>query len=366
MRSSFIGEHLKFLILISVVSLFLGMLFSVDVFAMSWRPQKSSPKTPLKPQLKVATFNVGMLGVGSPVPFLEERQEVLGERIATFLNHNQVEVLSIQEAWTDQSLAALRNVHPDYELIVLGRHKTETVLEHDNGLALLVKRSLNATGEFFNFHQQEGELCAWGLVCDRGILQIKFEFQGQKVVVLNTHLEPTLKMIHRRQAQMNEVISHKNELLAGGDVDMVLVAADLSSGPIFGQLKGGDEGTHQQWVKNMGVFSSLLRSEAGDTLSGCRDTHGYADTGASIFNFTQNRRHNIIARISPSTGIEPNQRIDHVVQCGGPSWNIDKIELLFQGPFLASDGETGLHLSDHYGLMVTLSLPSGIQNQKEQ
>lgn len=305
--------------------------------------------------LRVATFNVGMLEVGSPVPLIGERLSALGAEVKRTLDEQNIDILSIQEAWTKESLETLETAHPDYQLIAEVRNPSwpKLIMYHDTGLAYLIKKSIPVdSAQFLPFSSRPSYVCGFGLICQRGVLSLGLRLGDQRVRVLNTHLTPIYDLIEYRAAQLEE-IQKIRFVEAYMENEAVILAADLNAGPSFGDLRDGDDGDIFYWQGNSNIFLSFMHASPR-----CIDTvDSFLGTEFANGLYTQDRDRNFLTAQSQSTRVEPSQRLDHVIVCDSARTRtvVNSVSLLFEEP-LALDNGTKTHLSDHFGLVVEIEI----------
>lgn len=334
---------------------------SLSVFAVAMVLLLVAPNNAQAEHLKIATYNVGMLNVGKPVPFLAERSKVLGKHIHRYLHQERPHALAIQEMWTNQSEAALKNVHPDYTLVTYRGDAWMGVLEHPSGLGILVRKDLKVINFlFYDFESVESWFCGWGHICDRGLLVAVIEIAGKRVAITNTHLTPGIGYFGHRILQMREtaIITHslfRNE----PKVDHVIVAGDFNYSPNFGEFRDGDDGTVAEWELNAELYFDFYNET---TKLGVNCIESCAADPKSC-PFTQQRDDNRTTRISESTNIEPDQRIDIIYGCTkveSKSLLRGSYRLLFEEPLVDVIHEGSplkVQLSDHFGYETILQFP---------
>ncbi len=91
--------------------------------------------------IKVATLNIGMLNRIAPVSFWKEREGVSRKFFFDFLEKENVDILALQEVWTESIGNVLQDIHPDYEVVLLPQRTWLPVLGHATGLGFLVRKT---------------------------------------------------------------------------------------------------------------------------------------------------------------------------------------------------------------------------------
>ena len=287
--------------------------------------------------LKIITINFGMLSVGNPVPYVKERQQRLSASVQDVINRTDFDIMSIQEVWTNESLKALENIDDNYRLITLKEDFIfNIILEHDKGLAFLVKKSLNVDALFTDYIASESYICIFGQVCDRGMLELRLNYLGKRISVINTHLTPYLNLFRFRKRQIQEIINYRDQLLSDGTVDTVILAGDLNFSPINHNAKPKNSKLQKKLQRNANLYNSFFLGKWGDK---CIDTY---DESLLPPNFSSTHNDG------------PELRIDHIFLCDRDSWSVEEVRWEFDRVYFENGKK--FRISDHYGVYASLSL----------
>jgi len=305
--------------------------------------------------LKVATYNVGMLDTFvSSVPFRESREKVFEKALLDFIQKSDVDILAVQEAWTNFSVQTLATLSTDYTYYDAAEERSSAMLEHKTGLGFLVKNSLRASSAFIDFESRESAICGYGAVCVRGVQVLSFKQLDKTFFVLNTHLTPVYNYSAHRRRQISELNSIKFKLFMNHPGSEVIITGDYNVSPTFGDYREGDDGVVEDWQNNVGLFAPLLQ---GFGVSTCVDSYEVSKVNQTLSPYTQDRDRNNLTSFSASTNIEPNQRIDHIISCSSKDSAtlavVQSIEHIFTERYELNEGL--YELSDHYGVMVEIS-----------
>lgn len=297
--------------------------------------------------LKVGTFNIGMLPILNLTPFAAERTAALHGYVGAYLADSQIDILSIQEAWTKESQSALDAVSSEYAFLSAPK-RGSTLLDYKTGLGFLVKASLarDVETEFVDFQEGESYVCGFGLVCDRGVFILKFVKDGKRFAVVNTHLTPFLNLIAKRAKQAFEIVEH----IASLEADFVILAGDLNYSPHVEAL-ANQTGSLEKWGVNAQLYQAFF-NKLGDRGLDCGDT--YLEAGSQAPYFSCDPENNLLAQKTTMSG-EPRQRCDHIFYCdltGG--LEVLGTDLSFVDATVEVSNAT-VHLSDHFGVEATFA-----------
>lgn len=331
-------------------------LFSLWVVIFSVGPAWST-------ELKVATINLSLSRpfqasvrvTEDGTPFVAERKLRMAEEIAKVLNQNDIDILAIQELWNQEAINALEMAHPDYAVYskdadawLPGRSAT--------GLFFLVKKSIEVLNVRFTPFSAENMFCSYSRsFCDRGFLQLIISYEGYKTVILNSHFSSHLSQSELRLRQTNELIKQIESGIFALLGAVVIVAGHLGYSSNYGPLTPGDIGTEEDWLRNTEPYQLLLSTSR--VSSYCEDSY-ITNAADPEYVYTQNKNENNLTRLSNFTGSEPDQRSDYILICGEHSfWEIKSNSLIFNDPIYLKNHGINIHLSDHFGVLTTISLP---------
>lgn len=296
-------------------------------------------------ELRVATFNIGMLDKISPVPFLDHRKSLLMTELKKTLLKENIDVLAIQESWPSKFINTFNASKSSYIALSHKESFTLPFLGHSTGLLFIVKKSLNPKTNFIPFKRLNSYICLWGLVCKRGLLKLTITKNNQKITLFNSHLTPTPELTSYRKDQIDLLKEHIDASVEENGISLFLSDTNISQK--FGELKPNDHGTKQQWDNNGRIYDYFLEKNTR-----CIDTYVFA---TQSYTYTMNRKTNLTAKISPSAGKAPSQRNDWIILC---TQKADQLvtghKLIFTNTY--SSKGVHFHLSDHYGVMATIKL----------
>lgn len=306
-------------------------------------------------KLIVGTINIGMLDAFDSVSFVNERQDILKVEILKVLNESSIDVLAIQEMFTDEAHEALQDLGSDYELLTTGGDAwVPLFVDHPTGLAFIVKKSLRGKIFFKDFATTESINCGYGHICDKGLLIFTFENNGHKISILNTHLTSSYDKRSYRKRQIDEIQSYQESLFKNDIVNFSILAGDLNISPSFGDFRPGDKGEERDFAENAKLYD-LFFAETSPGFE-CVDTYKTSETKPG-FDFTYNRDTNYLPLKNPSSSYEPSQRVDHIFLCAqNPGSRVNSIKLIFNNPIKDPGLGHFIHFSDHYGVLSEISL----------
>lgn len=302
----------------------------------------------LSSELKIATYNIGMLNVANPVPFYKDRIAHLKECFLKTIKKENVDIFAIQEAWTRKSHEILKRVHKDYTFISIEGDAWIPLLEHKTGLGFLVKKSLNPKASFYNYKARESYTCGYGQICDRGILSLKIKLDKRFIYIFNTHLTPMYNLTAFRKNQVSEIIKKVEGHIKSDVESKVFILGDFNLSKNFGRYLKTDDGVESDWINNSKLYDLFFV----DKKMTCKDTY---EKNRDKYSFTQERETNKTAVASKSSGIAPSQRNDFILYCERKSEKkLGEVEVIENKLIFKDLIEDKMHLSDHYGVLTQI------------
>ena len=320
--------------------------------------------------LRVVTYNHALLDFKNPlmsvyVPMRQSRRKAAPKIWSEFLNRDQPDVVLLQEIWYHKDFRRLKKAFESQGYVsVLSedevpRYKRRFGLR-GHGLQVFFRKDklelvssdfrpfLDENGEVIRSSLENIKALFYKVKIDRGALLAEFRLKGEpsskKVTLLTTHLTSRLEEQAVRNAQVEKLAELVREL--DDDTGSIVLGADFNISPNFeGALEEDIEGFEIN-AKQYGVF--LDASGMVDSYTSAESVEG--------FEFTQNRKHNILARRGFSTKPEPEQRLDFVFLARAKAQRYTTV--LTERNIKVRRRKYGnrIPLSDHFGVMVDMQL----------
>lgn len=321
---------------------------------------------PPQEAINIATFNLGLARqmrvsqrqIRQGTSYHEERVKLIRNAVAGALNQYDIDVLSLQELWSQDAIEILKTVHPDYELV---SESIDAWFGSQKSLAFLVKKQLVSEVRFIRF-QEENRYCTHRSFCDEGALQLTIQIQGRKIVIINAHLSPTIQNMDIRRGQAEGVAELIEKNLYLRQAKIVIATGSFNFSPVRSAMTDKIQGSEDQWDDNETLYEDFLNSprimspnEVGDrTIRDCEDTY-ITSVLSPTYLYTQDKLANEVAATSLLSGGEPNQRNDFIFACGLEHiWSIENQTLLFDEKYKVGGQE--LNLSNHFGVLTSIKL----------
>ena len=311
--------------------------------------------------LKLLTINLGLLSLPvTSVPYYRERAKIFTSVMEDFIERQRPGILFIQELWHKDDFEALNELASSLEYISLISYNYENIRKR--GLQILIDRNIVQEeylhGGFWQYTGKEGPIRAWYedlYNYERGLLYADITLNdGYKILLGNTHLTPGLGQGEIREKQLQSLTNYlKNN---ADPFDYIFLGGDFNLSPDL-TPKGNEM---REWHQNQYLyvhFNTEMKKEDFYLMDTYRTVQN--DQG-----FTQDRS-NPIAALGASTKNEPEQRLDYI--WAGPAKKNGSMKLaviysrlIFNQPVYSkkdsADKTIQIYLSDHFGVMSTLSL----------
>ena len=307
--------------------------------------------------LKIVTYNVGLLKLWKfriIEPDFEERSKNLGGFFGNYLKDENPEIVLLQELWHKpdfQTILALAKEH-GYLPALSDAPGIDTHSAH--GLQILVKKDLvkdqKLSAQYQKFSSQGFR--EWITSIERGFIHLEFRgLSGKEYHIFNTHLSPYPTF--NPKASMNEILQSnrvQQSIELGRAVsesmvlsDYVISGGDFNSGPEVGGLTS--KHNKDEWYIDYHPYEQFLITANSNKDEKKHLLDSYRVINPNIPGYTQDQK-NPLARRSPNSGGEPDQRLDYIFIGGKSAVNILKSKLQF------NDNPK----SDHYGIQTEISV----------
>jgi endonuclease/exonuclease/phosphatase family metal-dependent hydrolase len=347
-----------------------------------------------KNSLRLATVNLGLLDRSRETFWLahvneyEQRSKLLGRYLGEFLRGHAPDVLFIQELWHDKDAATVRQLAQESGYAALSTYVEKAT---DFGLEILVRQASFQNGRergwesvLVQFHDEsdspiqparERVPCGFnkatggllGKCFRRGVLAAFLTTpDGHRMWTGTTHLTSGYSNLEIRKAQLENLAKIVND--AAESAYFLVLGADFNVSP---EYLGALPSEIPEWNENRHLYVDF----ASDTslLDAYVATHPEMIHGENV-GFTQDRRHNDLTRVSPSTKDEPDQRLDFLwvgSRQPGVAVLVEESGFFFDRPLMGTGGETlqladetgvkrNLYPSDHFGLIARVEVLGGL------
>jgi endonuclease/exonuclease/phosphatase family metal-dependent hydrolase len=274
--------------------------------------------------LRVLTYNIfGLPPAISKAGKERWRYPVIAQQISAY------DIVVIQEAWDRDTRALVDESGFPYHAHGPKPHQ----LMGANGLVTLSKFPIKQV-RFLEFEDCVGFDC----FAKKGALMIRVELpSGREIVVVNTHLNAWSKDLSGDPGQRTRLKQIQQLLFwiwEQSPFDPVLLMGDFNA----------DQDTQEyRRVQELGAFSDLYREHMQSTGA----------VGDDLAGFTYVPREN--TWITGLTAAVGKQRLDYVWWSGkGRRARVDHAERAFRKTL--PHGKDQVHLSDHYGIAVDISI----------
>jgi endonuclease/exonuclease/phosphatase family metal-dependent hydrolase len=274
--------------------------------------------------LRVLTYNIfGLPPTIGKAGKERWRYPAIAEKVAEF------DIVVIQEAWDKGTRALIEDSNFPYHAHGPKPHK----LMGANGLITLSKFPIKEV-KFLEFEDCVGFDC----FAKKGALLTRVELpSGQEIVVINTHLNAWSKDLSGDPGQRTRLKQIQQLLFWIWD------RAPFDPVLLMGDLNAGQDTPEYNWLVGMGAFSDLYRNHVQSSGAQGDDLHG----------FTYVPKEN--TWIKGITSLVGKQRLDYVLWAGkGRGARVHRAERAFR--HTVAQGQEAVHLSDHYGIAVDLTL----------
>ncbi len=329
-------------------------------------------------KIKAVTINVGLLdGILASVPGYSERREELTNELKKLNDtEGRAQVIFIQELWYKKDAEVIRNWAKKNNYVSASLESPYSSVDmfgliqnvHSDltGLEILIEKKLfEGTSKYkVGFEEyvdsEDGRVRAtWEMAANirRGLFYAELTLKDErKILFATTHLTP---QIDANQIRLEQVES-LSKILNKSPADTIIFGGDLNISDNFEyKLSFPDmEGTPVDWAINAQSYDALMA-----LVPNMKDT--WRIVNPSDLGFTEDRTLNDLTRISDSTRVEPEQRIDYVFVINKMgSLEIIGSKIVFDQPILDKKGNVRmvkygkeestqgrLFLSDHFGVM---------------
>ena len=327
-------------------------------------------------QLKVVTYNHALLNFKNPlrsvyVPMRESRSKAAPKVWSEFLAQNQPDAVLLQEIWYRNDYRRLAEAFKlqGYSPVVLDhqvpKYKRRFGIR-GHGLQIFLRdETLELiSGDYRPFEDAQGEpiigelenfsALYYKVRVKRGTLLAKVRLRqhagSPEITMVTTHLTSRLEEQAVRSAQVQSLSDILADLDEGQNT--LVLGADLNFSPNFERAREEDVPGYQLNAQQYSTF--LDQSKMADSYRTAERVEGYE--------FTQDLRHNVLARRGVSTKSEPDQRLDYIFLKRAKAKMYQTVFSERSIKVRRKKFQNRIPMSDHFGVMVECRVPLATTN----
>ena len=307
--------------------------------------------------IKIITYNLGLLNL--PLlritePEFVQRSNKLFEFFSLYLNNEKPHIVFLQELWHEDDFKTILKVAKLHNYTPALNKAPAIEKEAAHGLQILIKSNLIEKNDpKTNFKKFESQgFREWLTSIQRGYLIVEFTGLGNKVIkIFNTHLSPyptfnpnaSEKDILKSNRVQQAVELGKEVNKAIKNLDFVVTAGDFNSGAEIGGLTS--DHNEREWFSDFHPYEKFINySNKYNSMSNCLiDTFRVANPKSPGHTQVQE---NPIAKRSPNSGGEPDQRLDYIFIGGNSKFKVLESRLIF----------VTKPMSDHYAIQSKIRI----------